>query len=271
MSWHEYFQPADVIAKEADAFREYLAEFPTLQESVKSFMITEWNEAWWPNRPQDHELGAAWCADGMIRTMIPKKIDRPCLFYVKQGDMGFRGDWSIMMQDNRPKPTYNMARIFNSLHGEWVKVSGGDDDVCAVAAWDSEQNRLAIVLVNFRYRFSARRHVHLDASKLPASLAGGKWQESVIDSLHSNVFTDPSRCELEISNHGDIEEGRICVRSGHDAQFHRIAGAEGQSPVKIAGSAWIEREPPESGGLQNSTLATTFRINTKTGRNDPSK
>ena len=65
----------------------------------------------------------------MIRTMIPKKIDRPCLFYVKQGDMSFRGDWSIMMQDNRPKPTFNMARIFNSLSGEWVKISGGDDDV----------------------------------------------------------------------------------------------------------------------------------------------
>jgi hypothetical protein len=69
----------------------------------------------------------------MIRTMIPKKIDRPCLFYVKQGDMSFRGDWSILMQGNRPKPTFNMARIFNSLSGEWVKISGGDDDVCAVA------------------------------------------------------------------------------------------------------------------------------------------
>ena len=209
VSWHEYFQEANVIAKEADGFRQYLDEFPQLQKSVRSFMITEWNEAWWPNRPEDHELGAAWCADGMIRTMIPKKIDRPCLFYVKQGDMNFRGDWSIMMQGNRPKATFNMARIFNSLRGEWVKVSGGNDDVCAVAAMDSDQGRLAVVLVNFRYRYPVRRHVHLEAGKLPPAFAGGNWQESVVDSLHCNVFTDVSRCELETSSSGSIEKERF--------------------------------------------------------------
>ncbi len=206
VSWHEYFQPADVIAKEADAFREYLTAFPKLQKSVKSFMITEWNEAWWANRPQDHELGAAWCANGMIRTMIPKKIDRPCLFYVKQGDMNFRGDFSILMQENRPKPTFNMARIFNSLSGQWVKVNGGDDDICAVAALDSSQDRLAIVLVNFRYRYPVRRHVHLQIDGLPAFLADGTWQEQTIDSLHSNVFTDANRCELETTNSGTIND-----------------------------------------------------------------
>jgi hypothetical protein len=209
VSWHEYFQPADVIAKEADAFHGYLSEFPKFQESVKSFMITEWNEAWWPNRPEDHELGAAWCADGMIRTMIPMKIDRPCLFYVKQGDMTFRGDWSIMMQGNKPKATFNMARIFNSLRGEWVNVSGGDDDICAVAAMDSNQGRLAVVLVNFRYRYPVRRQVHLETSKLPPSFAGGNWQESVVDSLHSNVFTDQNRCELEVSKRGSIDNERF--------------------------------------------------------------
>ena len=209
VSWHEYFQEANVIAKQADGFRSYLDEFPTLTKSVKSLMITEWNEAWWPNRPHDHEIGAAWCADGMIRTMIPKKIDRPCLFYVKQGDMNFRGDWSIMMQDNRPKPTFNMARIFNSLSGEWVKISGGDDDICAVAALDSKQGRLAVVLVNFRYRYSLGRHVHLETTNLPASFAGGSWRESVVDPLHSNVFTDQNRCDLEISNRGSIERDRF--------------------------------------------------------------
>ncbi len=205
VSWHEYFQSPDVIAKEADAFRDYLEKFPQLRERVKSFMITEWNEAWWPDRPQDHELGAAWCANGMIRAMIPKAIDRPCLFYVKQGDMSFRGDWSIMMADNRPKPTFNMARIFNSLRGEWVKVNGGDDDICAVAALSANQDRLAIVLVNYRDRYAIRRHVRVQTSKLPDSLAGGKWQASVVDSLHSNVFNDASRCELEVSDSGNIE------------------------------------------------------------------
>jgi hypothetical protein len=206
VSWHEYFQEADVIAKQADGFRKYLDQFPSLRESVKSLMITEWNEAWWPDRPHDHEIGAAWCADGMIRTMIPKKIDRPCLFYVKQGDMSFRGDWSILMQNNRPKPTFNMARIFNSLRGEWVKITGGNDDICAVAALDSKHGRLAVVLVNFRYRYPVGRRMHLETANLPSSFVGGSWQESVVDSLHSNVFTDPSRCELEICNRGSVEK-----------------------------------------------------------------
>ena len=120
--------------------------------------------------------------------------------------MSFRGDWSIMMQDNRPKPTFNMARIFNSLSGEWVKISGGDDDICAVAALDSKQGRLAVVLVNFRDRYAVARHVHLETANLPTPFAGGSWQESVVDSLHCNVFTDPSHCDLEISNRGRIEK-----------------------------------------------------------------
>ncbi len=209
VSWHEYFQSSDVIAKEADAFRAYLKEFPKLQESVKSLMITEWNEAWWPNRPHDHEVGAAWCADGMIRAIIPKKIDRPCLFYVKQGDMSFRGDWSILMQDNRPKPTFNMASIFNSLSGNWIRINGGDDDICAVAALDSKRDRLAVVLVNFRYRYALNRRVHLTVNELPSNFVGGRWQESIIDALHANVFTDPNRADLAVSGKGSIEKNQF--------------------------------------------------------------
>ena len=207
VSWHEYFQAADVIAKEADAFRTYLDDFPSLKKSVTSFMITEWNEAWWADRPHDHEIGAAWCADGMIRAMIPKHIDKPCLFYAKQGDSSFRGDFGILMQGNRPKPVYNMARIFNSLRGHWLKVSGGDDDVCAVAAMDESQNRLAIVLVNYRFRFPVRRQVKLTIDHLPAALVGGKWREWTIDPQHSNIFTDASHCELEMTASGGVAKG----------------------------------------------------------------
>jgi hypothetical protein len=205
VSWHEYFQSPDVIAKEADAFRSYLREFPELNASVKSFMITEWNEAWWPDRPQDHELGAAWCANGMIRAMIPNRIDKPCLFYVKQRDLHFRGDWSIIMAENRPKAVFNMARVFNSLSGHWLNVDGADDDICAVAAWDAQQSRLAIVIVNYRDRFAIRRRVHLEIASLPASVSGGRWQEHTIDSLHSNIFTDTTRCELELTDRGEIQ------------------------------------------------------------------
>ena len=59
VSWHEYFQAAETIANEADAFVPYRNRFPRLQQTATTLMITEWNEAWWADRPHDHELGAA--------------------------------------------------------------------------------------------------------------------------------------------------------------------------------------------------------------------
>ena len=84
-------------------------------------------------------------------------------------------------------------------------MSGGDDDVCAWPPWMRTQNRLAIVLVNYRFRFAVRRHVQLKIDKLPPSLAGGQWRESTIDPLHSNVFTDASHCELEMTASGMLD------------------------------------------------------------------
>jgi hypothetical protein len=196
VSWHEYFHPADVFVREVKAFREYLTPFPILERSVQSFMITEWNEAWWPDRPQDHEVGAAWCADGITRAFIPHRIDRPCFFYVKQGDMNFRGDWSLLMAGNTPKATYNVLKIFNNLGGEWVDVRGGDDDISAVAAWDAKKRRLAVVLVNFRFQYAMPRKVELAISRLPESLREGRWREWTVDATHSNVWDDRDRAEL---------------------------------------------------------------------------
>ena len=205
VSWHEYFQMPETIVKEADAFRSYLADFPELRRTVTSFMITEWNEAWWADRPQDHELGAAWCANSITRAFLPAHIDRPCFFYVKQGDMGFRGDYSLLMKDNLPKASYNVAKIFNGLRGDWLPVAGTDDDISAVAAWDAQQTRLAIVLVNFRDRYALRRPVQLRLSALPSALQAGRWQESVIDATHSNAWNDQSKAELAVSRSGEIK------------------------------------------------------------------
>lgn len=204
VSWHEYFHPADIIAKEAEAFREYLKDYPGVAKQVKSFMITEWNEAWWANRPMDHEIGAAYCGDCVIRAFIPHKVDRPCFFYVKQNDMNFRGDFSMIMQGNVPKPAYHMARIFNSLAGRYVEVDGADGDVCAVAAWDAKAKRLAIVLVNFNYRYALRRHVRLAIDRLPAELTSGKFVQWTVDGTHSNVFNNRDRAELEQTNSGPL-------------------------------------------------------------------
>jgi len=204
LSWHEYFQSPQTIAREAETFRGYLDEFPSLKETVRSFMITEWNEAWWPDRPQDHELGAAWCASSITRAFIPARIDRPCFFYVKQGDMGFRGDYSLLMKDNVPKASYNVAKIFNGLSGVWVALSGMDGDVSGVAAWDTSQKRLAIVLVNFRDRYALRRPVRLEVNGLPQELRAGEWREWTVDATHSNVWNDAGKAELTKTRSGEL-------------------------------------------------------------------
>ena len=159
-------------------------------------MITEWNEAWWADRPQDHELGAAWCANSVTRAFIPKKIAFPCFFYVKQNDMNFRGDYSLLMQNNVPKASFNAAKIFNSLSGRWLPVTGTDDDVSAVACWDESKARLAVVLVNFRDRYALRRRVQLRIDELPPAVRGGIWRQSIVDATHANIWHDVSKAEL---------------------------------------------------------------------------
>ena len=205
VSWHEYFQSPETIAKEAQTFRSYLEEFPKLKRSVSSFMITEWNEAWWSDRPQDHELGAAWCANSITRAFIPARIDRPCFFYVKQGDSGFRGDYSLLMKDNVPKASYNVMKIFNGLTGNWVPLTGADGDVSGVAAWDASRGRLAVVLVNFRDRYSLRRHVRLQLDEVPVPLRGGEWREWSVDATHSNVWHEQGKAELARTGTGRLD------------------------------------------------------------------
>jgi Glycosyl hydrolases family 39 len=215
LSWHEYFQSPETMVKEAQTFRTYLEDFPNLKRGVSSLMVTEWNEAWWADRPQDHEVGAAWCANSITRAFIPARIDRPCFFYVKQGDTTFRGDYSLLMKDNLPKASYNVAKIFNGLSGTWVALKGTDDDVSGVAAWDASRARLAVVLVNFRDRYALRRHVRLEIGTLPAGLVGGAWREWTVDATHANVWNDPSKAELRPTGRGSLE------KAGHRFQWDK--------------------------------------------------
>jgi hypothetical protein len=212
VSWHEYFQEPDVYVRQADALRDYLREFPKLQKSVDSLMITEWNEAWWANRPMDHEIGAAYSAACITRAFVPANIDRPCFFYVKQGDNTFRGDFSLLMQDNAPKASFNVLKMFNHLTGDWVRVSGQDEDVSAVAAWDSQRNKLSIVLVNFRYRYGMTRDVEIGLDDVPAALRGGTWRESVVDVENANIWHDREHRELASTAHNDRTGPTVRVR-----------------------------------------------------------
>ncbi len=204
ISWHEYFQPAEVFVEEARTFHKYLDEFPALRKRVESFMLTEWSFSWWPDRPQDHEMAAAWCADGMIRALLPEHIDRPCFFYAKDNDANLRGSWGLLIKDNVPKPVYNMCRMFNRMTGNRIAVTGADDEVSAVASWDPGRRRLCVIVANFKYRYNLRRNVRVELASLPPALRGGVWTRTLIDPTHSNVWYDRSHAELETVAKGDM-------------------------------------------------------------------
>jgi hypothetical protein len=204
LSWHEYFQSAQTITDEVKEMRNDLKATPQFAQAGNRLMLTEWNEAWWPDRPHDSEIGAAWCANSVTRCFIPNKLEKPCLFYVKQGDDGFRGDWSILMKDNVPKATFNAAKIINSLKGNWIPITGTDGEISAVAAWDAPTKTLRLVLVNFQDRYNLRRLVHVATKGLPAEIQNGTWHRYTIDAMHSNVWNDHSHAELEQTGSGAI-------------------------------------------------------------------
>lgn len=204
LSWHEYFQSAGTIADEVKEMRNDLKDTPQFAQAGNRLMLTEWNEAWWPDRPHDSEIGAAWCANSVTRCFVPHHLAMPCLFYVKQGDDGFRGDWSILMRDNIPKATYNAAKIINSLKGKWLAVAGTDGEVSALAAWDEQAKTLKLVLVNFQDRYNLRRNVRIACSGLPAGLENPAWHRWTVDATHSNVWNDRSHAQLEETGSGTV-------------------------------------------------------------------
>lgn len=209
ISWHEYWHPAELFVRETRTFRQYLDEFPDIRKNVRMFMLTEWNASWWPDRTQDHEMGAAWCADVMIRALLPERVDRPCFFYVKDNDSNLRGSWGLLIRDNVPKPVYHMAAMFNRMTGTRVALTGGDDEVCGLAAWDAKAKRLGVIVTNYRRGDGIPRKVRLAISSLPKELHGGRWQRTLVDPTHSNVWHDRSRAELETVDQGPIKDGRL--------------------------------------------------------------
>ena len=124
----------------------------------------------------------------------------------------FRGDFSLLMRDNVPKASFNMLKIFNSLSGRYLRVCGTDDDISAVAAWDAEKGRLAIIVVNYRDRYGLRRDVEVQVNELPKVLIGGEWREWIVDATHANVWHDRRRAELEATGGGKIDGHVFTVR-----------------------------------------------------------
>ncbi|HIE51336.1 MAG TPA: hypothetical protein EYP85_06220 [Armatimonadetes bacterium] len=198
ITWHEYFHPPEVFRDEMEQTREYLAEYPKVQAQVKEFLVTEWNFAWWHDWAQDHELGAAWAANCVLRAAIPAGIDGLCFFYAKDGDRNFRGSWGMLLGDNRPKPAYNAQRLFALLAPERVALEGQDGEVTGLASTDPATGRTTVLLLNYRDRYPVRRKVRLTVQNLPPTLRGGQMRRYLVDATHSNVFSDWNRAELEV-------------------------------------------------------------------------
>ena len=116
----------------------------------------------------------------------------------KNIDMNVSGSGSIKGEVNAPAINISVFGSGNiDLSGRTNvftgKISGGGDDVCAVAALDSKRGRLAVVLVNFRSRYAVGRHVRLETGDLPPSFAGGTWPASCADQLPRTVSPHPTR------------------------------------------------------------------------------
>jgi len=197
ITWHEYFQPWTTILDEALTTRRYLEDYPTVKRQVREFMITEWNYAWWNDRPHDNEIGAAWCATSILRAMIPGGVDKPCFFLAQDGDTNLTGSWGMMTLDRKLKPAGNVCRMFNMMCREKIAFDGSDDQVTGFAARDSSSGRVTILIVNFSERYGFPRDIRLQVTGISKKLIGGKCLRYLVDKNHSNIFNDRSKWQLE--------------------------------------------------------------------------
>ncbi len=199
ISWHEYFQPPWIFTEEVLATRAYLKDYPKAAAGVKEFFITEWNYAWWPDPAHDCELGAAWCADTVMRVFIPLGVQKPCFFYVKDGDDDFRGSYAMLMgPENRPKPAYNVMKQFAMLAPERLACEAAEDgELTAIASTDPATGRVTALVVNYAQRYGVPRPVEVAFADLPAAVRGGELRVYTVDAAHSNAWHDRAKAELE--------------------------------------------------------------------------
>lgn len=215
ISWHEYFHPPDIIREEAEVTRAYMKDYPKAARGVREFMITEWNYAWWPDWPQDHELGACWAANSVLRAMIPARIDKPCFFFAKDGDDNFRGGWGMLMgPNNRPKAVYNAAKLFSMMAPKQVRTDFTDPEVAVVATTDPATGRTTVLVLNYAERYGVERRLMFTMSNLDRRLKGGTLRRWVVDRQHSNAFHNKDRAELE-----SIHTGRLSSSTRFSGQI----------------------------------------------------
>jgi len=208
ITWHEYFHPWWVMKKQCDAVRAYLEDYPKVRKQVKGFFITEWNFAWWHDRAQDHELGAAWAAASAARGWLPGGA-QPCFFFAKDGSPNFSGNWGMLLDGTNPKAVANVARMFNMMPSVRLDVQGEDDDLFALASTDPATGSVAVLVINFGDRYGIKRKVRLEIANLPKALRAGSFRQFLVDKEHSNIWHDRARAELETAAAGPIPQDAV--------------------------------------------------------------
>ncbi len=198
VTWHEYFQPASVMKKEAEQIRKYLNEYPKVKSQVKEFAVTEWGYAWWHDRAGDNEVGGAWAAASLLKGWMAAGVQKPCWFYVKDFCSPPCGDWGMFTSNNKPKPVANVCRLFNIIMApQRLKCAGDDSQIGSIASIDPKSGRITVLILCFADRFGAPRTIRLTISGIAKKPESLKCRRYLIDVSHSNVINDESKADLE--------------------------------------------------------------------------
>ncbi len=201
VTWHEYFQNYGTMKKEADQIKEYLKEYPKVQKQVKEYAITEWSYAWWHDRAQDNEVGAAWAAASVLRGWMPAGVQKPCWFVAKEWTSQLSGEWGMFTHEGKPKAVANVSWMFNKMPDTRVQCVGEDDQIASVAAIDPKTGRLDVLVLNFGERFGSPRKVRLALLGVPKSTSASGLPRVVkrylVDATHSNIANDAAKYALE--------------------------------------------------------------------------
>jgi len=194
---HEKVEQLLTRQKEAEQIKAYLDEYPKVKAQVKEYAITEWNYAWWHDRAQDNEVGAAWAAASVLRGWMAAGVQKPCFFLGKDFSSPLCGEWGMFSRDGKPKAVANVCRMFNMMAAERVECKGEDEQIASIASTDPTSGKVTVLVISFGERYGPPRKVKISIGNLPVSLKGGLCRQYLVDSTHSNLWNDPARSELE--------------------------------------------------------------------------
>lgn len=197
ITWHEYFQPHWIMKKEAEQIREYLEDYPKVKPQVKDYAVTEWSYAWWHDRAHDNEVGAAWTAASVIRGWMAAGVPKPCYFLAKDFSTPLCGEWGMFSRENKPKAVANVCRMFNMMAPVKVECIGEDEQIASIASVGPVSGKVTVLVLNFGERYGAPRKVKVSLVNAD-DYTDGVCRQYLVDAVHSNLWNDQSKYELEM-------------------------------------------------------------------------